>query len=815
MSDRERLEIPEASSLDLDDDPRNSYMSGQSASPPEEFSEDESVTEEADGDNTEVHRVSAYGPKMTVHSRAPWEVDDDDEEQAEPDSAGIKGAFKFGRRDAAKKPWGRDIRHVPEPRPSLESLQSRGKQSFDTTSSHVSAGGALLALAQASMSSTSLAMSPSPQSSLREKLSLPRFRSRTPSNTSRLEPLDTRAASRYQASAKNQTPGRSIHLSSPTASEFSRPDSRPSLSDPPSPGTPSHHHEYHPYANPDLVTSYPNEPSPTRKLEELHALASASPLTPSVGRSESSATITESGTVTTMSTMSQSRSQGSSVFTPGTSVSSMHGTKESPLSPRPLARKPLGPIEIIPNPTVQSRTSDGSAQEVAIYNQPDFPSPSMPHPSWPQSPNPIPIKLISLEEAQAQARERSRSATATATSGAAASPTARTADPGFSQSAMNWTRMRSASSSGNPKGKNSITSASDLQHTPTLPSVSSLAGAAGAPPKVVTRKKSGFMRLFNSKEKMPASPPPVPSISADMLSTTTVTVIPSTPSIGTRSRKQSSHRVPVPSLTPSLLVDPEGSSGSSLDCSEDDLSPSSANPLPIRERQLSARRNAPGLHIVTSSPPPTSRSRAPTLVSGTDGQNGPLSTPQMTTNDRSLLSPADDRPSSDFLALNLRPVSMNFGEFSGQITDPDEFPRPSLDTDTGTPTTGASVISPRSPSPICKLEEYPSDVRSVAEEDQSSVIRVLQGQIISARKAWQHQLWELEGQVRDLKAEVEELRAKESTQEYCNTCGRGSPGTRSPSVRHEDLKKVGVKVGGVVNRPRARTGVGSRFGSAT
>lgn len=158
---------------------------------------------------------------------------------------------------------------------------------------------------------------------------------------------------------------------------------------------------------------------------------------------------------------------------------------------------------------------------------------------------------------------------------------------------------------------------------------------------------------------------------------------------------------------------------------------------------------------------------------------------------------------------------MNFGELGGQISDPEEFPRPSLDVDTGTPTTGASVISPRSPSPLCKLDESVVDIRSVGEEDQSSVIRALQEQIITARKTWQHRLWELEGQVRDLKAEVDELRAKEGGQEYCAACGRGTPVSRPPGVRAEDLKKAGVKVGGVVNRPRARTGVGSRFGSAT
>ena len=86
-----------------------------------------------------------------------------------------------------------------------------------------------------------------------------------------------------------------------------------------------------------------------------------------------------------------------------------------------------------------------------------------------------------------------------------------------------------------------------------------------------------------------------------------------------------------------------------------------------------------------------------------------------------------------------------------------------------------------------------------------------------ARRAWQRQIWELEGQVRDLKAEVEEFRNAENLKDYCPACGRGNVGRplADAEVGMEDLKKAGVKVGGVVNRPRARTGVGSRFASGT
>lgn len=144
MSDRQRLNIPEASSLDLDDDTRSS----DSFTTHNEDDEDDSATEEAGGDDPEAHRVSAYGPKMTVHSRAPWETGEDDTNDTEEQAASKRRAFTFAKKDNNKRIWGKDARIAGSiyPRPSLDSLQSRGKQSFETTStsSQVSAGGALL-----------------------------------------------------------------------------------------------------------------------------------------------------------------------------------------------------------------------------------------------------------------------------------------------------------------------------------------------------------------------------------------------------------------------------------------------------------------------------------------------------------------------------------------------------------------------------------------------------------------------------------------------------------------------------------------------
>jgi len=93
-------------------------------------------------------------------------------------------------------------------------------------------------------------------------------------------------------------------------------------------------------------------------------------------------------------------------------------------------------------------------------------------------------------------------------------------------------------------------------------------------------------------------------------------------------------------------------------------------------------------------------------------------------------------------------------------------------------------------------------VVSVGSEDQSTVIQALQDQIVSAKKVWQQHSWELECQVRDLKAELEDLRSARSGK--CETCGSENDVATEERKDSEHPKKRGV-----VNRPRARTGVGA------
>jgi hypothetical protein len=125
-------------------------------------------------------------------------------------------------------------------------------------------------------------------------------------------------------------------------------------------------------------------------------------------------------------------------------------------------------------------------------------------------------------------------------------------------------------------------------------------------------------------------------------------------------------------------------------------------------------------------------------------------------------------------------------------------------TDSSSTTAGGSG-SGSSGSILSPLATEPSfdEKHSLTDDDPYVIIQQLQEQLKSTRKAWQHQIWELEGQVRDLRAEIDEMRLKELRGERCLLCGRSD----------EPDQCMGGH--GVVDRPRARAGVGTmRFAAA-
>ena len=715
------------------------------------------------------------------------------------------------------------------------------------------------------MSSTSLGMQQqSHQSphSLRDKLSLPRLRSRTPSNVGL---NDVRSPSHASPVSRMATP--------PHADVY-RDDSsllgRSSTSSGPQ-------YEYsHPYANPELARPVEDLPPPSPNQMSFGTI-----------RADSNATLTDT---TPSSSVSQFRSTTTFSMTPGTSVTSMNPSLNESTSSR-MGGKGMGISS--PMPVDKSALHPDALGKLNGYTQsPITPSSAM-SPLARNRDTTITmgsitawesggvggggggsLKLISLEEAQAQARERSRSHTAHPT---ISSPYGGPSRPLVVETDLDPQRVqgRARSTSAGGKGRGPL-------ETPRGPGDSPISG----PTRQVNRKKSGFMRLFNGKERVSPSspPPPVPLYPTDAFAANTNSNPPPPPPLQySRPRQGSTHRVPVPSLSPSLLGESTGSNGSGSGSPADSppesstgssSSAASGGSTSMREQQhqqqqqLSARRKVPDLSIVTNPPSLGLTAKAPYTAPLSAGSSSDLThhphqhqhlTPTTAAGSArsagSGSSPSSAPPSkTDFVGLSIRPMSTLFTRELKELAVPATAPdgaRPSLeaDTDIGTPTTATTAISPLSPDfpgMGAKSLAYGYGGRSSDEKaglhhgqyhpqyhvaieqddrdrDQSSVIQALQEQILSTRRAWQRQIWELEGQVRDLKAEVEELRAAEGSSEYCMACGRGAVGRPSHEGANgngngrtlEDLRKAGVKVGGVVNRPRARTGVGSRFASGT
>lgn len=134
--------------------------------------------------------------------------------------------------------------------------------------------------------------------------------------------------------------------------------------------------------------------------------------------------------------------------------------------------------------------------------------------------------------------------------------------------------------------------------------------------------------------------------------------------------------------------------------------------------------------------------------------------------------------------------------------DPDTIVEEERSVCSPSPISPGPGLSPMTPASHVGLADKATIVGT---DDQASVIQALQGQIVSARKAWQQHIWELEGQVRDLKAEVEDLRMAD----YCASCGRGC----KHEEKHHSSNSSDARKGSVVDRPRARTGDAARFGN--
>jgi len=295
------------------------------------------------------------------------------------------------------------------------------------------------------------------------------------------------------------------------------------------------------------------------------------------------------------------------------------------------------------------------------------------------------------------------------------------------------------------------------------------------------------MRMFNAKDR--EAVPPVPTLADEYTAhnNSQPPLVPKTPKI-------SSSRVPVPSSWPSTLDESPSSASSLSNTSDSDL------PVQGRRVNISPKHTPPPLQLY-----PPSHSARPTA---TESQTLPLPNPGKLDKDTGVTLSAPPS-TSDFPSLSLRPVSTIFSaHFADHIVAP-EVSSPVEERTSSTPSSPSPGLGLSPPTPGFPLRSDGSNgdkglITVAGSDDQSSVIRALQEQIVSARKTWQRHIWELEGQVRDLRAEVDDLRSAGNAKGYCEVCGRGKP---------EEDGAIQTKKVGVVNRPRARTGDAARFAS--
>ncbi|KAF9455052.1 hypothetical protein P691DRAFT_754169 [Macrolepiota fuliginosa MF-IS2] len=647
---RRLLDDPSSSMLDLDEDSRSSMTVSEAYYDRDD--EDSRSLEDDEGDEP-LPRMSYLGPKMRVHSRAPWELEDETvQEVDETESTGhgsFIGMLTGGRGKSGQKTELMSPRPSNVSRPSVESSRSflNPKRSFDTSHPR----GALYALAQESLSTSSLGRPHHSGRSdgLRGKFSFGRLRS--PSSNVDIPSSPDQSAIRLPSI--NPVP------TTPTSPRASYDTTSSALDVQPLPGynntrskerrgsLPFSDEDIHPYANPDLVILYtPTEPPPKSPLRAtLHS---------GVHRNDSNITVSENPVLTSHPDS---------------------GTKSTlaPEMPTSASKRRV--------PHIQSK---GISPPVTVHNPPDSPGHQQsdicqePVPPLPTKANVIPgwtdrtinpgFSLISLEEARAQRTRTaptypppssdstsSEETSATTSFHNATQDTATTLASTFSDlshshatnvSIATAARSRARSISTGAKAKNALHSFVAPRQPERRGSENGLVtgqatnkDAGGG--KTLKHKKSGFMRLFGNGGKSndrDIPPPPVP-------------VLPEGhgPPIPRHNPKLSSHRIPVPSLSPSLLdavAQHEGDSWS--ESGKLTLNPKRTPPPPL---SINIGSSSPSASTFTDPPPRGSFLNA----SAFDRINSPQSAPPHI---------------SDFPTLKLRPVSTLFSAHFGEHIDP-------------------------------------------------------------------------------------------------------------------------------------------------
>ncbi|KIJ45143.1 hypothetical protein M422DRAFT_251336 [Sphaerobolus stellatus SS14] len=469
-------------------------------------------------------------------------------------------------------------------------------------------------------------------------------------------------------------------------------------------------------------------------------------------------------------------------------------SSESSSSPRhnqSTIRKASAPE--LPIRKLPSRTKMSSHEEAEELSSHVFPVQSSA--AWPgaapfsdYSSSPM-NNLISLEQARARVQKGKEQvnttppkSTSVATASFSSSPSTET----ISEKSSSTSRQRTMST-----GKRSI------------------AGGDGDPiaaPKALKHKRSAFLKLFSGKEK--DSPPKerdatTISISDPILRSTSTpprmgwmesnSDIPPVPPL------QNIKRIPPPSL--SIVVS------------------SPSVPVPDPDGQDSIML-APSPSTTVNSPPDNSQY----LYSSRLTLEGHRPRP-----DSGVRPPASAPPSQTrFAGLSLRPVSTifsaGFTDILGDLSSPppadQSFPSSRSNPSPRTPNIGSSPtlpafeasrsnsmstasdypLTPTNTHPLPNIPTLSSPSSSTSYENPNAVIASLQTEMANLRKIHQRQVWELEGQVRDLKEEMEQLR---NTGE-CEVCGADKQERRMTMMRAKSGRPRAGTTVSVVDRPRPK-----------
>ncbi|KAH6916855.1 hypothetical protein BKA70DRAFT_1367430 [Coprinopsis sp. MPI-PUGE-AT-0042] len=663
------------------------------------------------------------------------ETVDEEDEPTESPRTGIM-PFSFGK--------GSSVSSSPRPshatsRQSEDSSQANvHKRSFDTINSQMSSKGTLYALAQESLSATSLGR-PAPRDGILSKFSA-LGRSRTPTIGSAPLPPSPPAPTQPSRKQRYQPPPPLMKSYDTNRSGHETYDSRQSTDY-------SAGDSIHPYANPDLmprppVVAPPVSPmsvqfprGPSESWESRHESSYSTQYAPKVAASPPISPIS----------MQFPRSKPEpSVNTQRTSyqrnkrTSSVHGRGIS------------SPIAV-----------QGSALPASLSNESNLGNTL---PGWTDRVVPPSFSLISLEEARAQQGKNAAPAddlARTFSSNTTISSTAHE-ESGASMSSAASTRSRGRTVSAGAKAKNAIQSmvgSAKLDRRDSEPAVPVIG-------KTLKHKKSGFMRLFNKE-----APPPVPPLS----------------------------------LTTSL-----------------DNEKKSAGPQPpardyagqTRSPTKGHKHSPPNLHISTHAS--EAKPVLTTSVSPTD--NGLLTKPWVNSS-QPHSAPADV---TAFPALRLRPVSTLFSAHFENFVPELQSNAHEHDRDIDTPTSSSPPehISPITPGP--NTDFFPS-TKKTGFDTQTVTIKALREELASSKVSSERRIRDLESQIRELKLEVEELRSADwnrrsrssSTTAHCDNCSGESQATvgylsSSPQRVGGSSSLLGVG-NSVLNRPRAKTGAGSRF----